>query len=143
MKTAYWFALVALTSFSSANACSIAELRAIGDTPLDRLPSSAEHEFAEPRLSTEGGSWQVIHKEDGTPHSFLITAMGETGQGRTRISFLKRHDFVIVQTAIRYAEPIFSKNRSESSVCSSQSTISFVMTKFKYLQAPRRKRRRK
>ncbi len=52
----------------------------------------------------------MIEGESGTPHSIVVTFMGETGQRRIRTSFLSRRDFVIIDTDIDYEGNIADKD---------------------------------
>jgi hypothetical protein len=108
MNTASTAAFVAVMLIGSAAcACSVEELRKLLDDHLERLPGGREHEVGSWKFSAEGGSWQMFERENATPHSIVITYMGETGQAKERISFLNRHDFAIAKTQIDYAQPMY------------------------------------
>jgi hypothetical protein len=66
-----------------------------------------------PGRTSEGGSWQVFNRENATAHSVVVTAMGEFGQTKHRVSFLSRRDFVIVETEIDYFEHVADPNRTD------------------------------
>lgn len=113
MKFASCFALLSTVLLvAAAHACSVEELRKLADEPLDRLPYSSDHDIDSWKFSTEGGSWKMFERESATPHSIVITYLGEFGQVKDRISFLNRHDFVGVTTEIDYTAPIYDKNWS-------------------------------
>ncbi len=97
----------------STFACPIEELRKIADDHLDRLPSNLEREFGEKGEGQDGGAFQMFEGEGGTPHSLVLTFLGETGQTKVRLSYLNRRDVVVVETEINYDYPDIEGNRSE------------------------------
>jgi len=105
-------ALVAAMHIPPAFGCSVDTLKKVSQDMLDHLPSGIQHEFVNEKWSAEGGDWQMFEGESGTPHSIVVTLMGESGQSKIRISFLNRRDFVITHTSIDYAERITAENRS-------------------------------
>jgi len=112
MKALPFLALAAAMYISPASSCSIDELKKVAAEHLEILPSDEKHSFVRPDWSTEGGSWQMFEGGNGTPHSIVVTFMGETGRTKVRISFLNRGDFVISATSIEYAEWITDPNRT-------------------------------
>src|SRR5262245_49755426 len=96
------------------SACPLDRLARIADEPLKslhrkQLPVSEV-------MSAEGGFWEIYRRRNGALHSIVRFDLGETGQGRTRVSFVTPKEFVIVATTVKYALPLPNKVRIASTV---------------------------
>jgi hypothetical protein len=102
---AHALVLATLLGFSNSTAaCPLARLARIANEPI----ASLRHKELPLTHweSTAGGRWDIYLRSDGTLHSIIRTDFGETGQRKTRASFLTKDDFVVVSTTVRYRSPV-------------------------------------